>query len=313
MSENVKQHTLTLLGGNETELRVSAAMLRDAIDALIEGSAKAARFAKEGYSVRSGPKPSWLDTVCDIQIKSLSSGSAVLQIESPIIFKSEVDFFELETGETTEDQVTAIDYFGTFMAKVAHGKTDELSYDPALIDTCLKFVKVTESDNAYSGIRLAGLSGSHKTVELAKDDVVRFEVLRDSYPQPRGIRVACTLDTISASTSKVRLSLMDATKAIGIVSQYDINELVDSFGKEVAITGLAHFRPSGKLQWIDIEQIEPRSNKDEIFEIIPQATAPLTINSDSTDLCTDGVTAFYGQWPGDESDEEWLKAISEKA
>ena len=48
----MKKHKLTLMGGAHDELRVPAAVLRESIEALLEGARLATRFAVEGESVR---------------------------------------------------------------------------------------------------------------------------------------------------------------------------------------------------------------------------------------------------------------------
>ena len=67
------KHKLILLGDSHGELRVSAAALHETVGALLEGARQATRFIVEGESTRSGPRPTWLDAVCEIEITGLSA------------------------------------------------------------------------------------------------------------------------------------------------------------------------------------------------------------------------------------------------
>jgi hypothetical protein len=49
-------------------------------------------------------------------------------------------------------------------------------------------------------------------VEVAREDLPRIELLRDETPPPSAVRVAGTLDTISASSNTILLMLPDGHK-----------------------------------------------------------------------------------------------------
>ena len=89
----MNKHKLTLRGGPHDELRVSAAVLHEAVGALLEGARLATRFAVEGQSVRKGPRPAWLDAVCAVDIIGLSPGSAVIAMEAPTLQEADAARF----------------------------------------------------------------------------------------------------------------------------------------------------------------------------------------------------------------------------
>ena len=80
------------------------------------------------------------------------------------------------------------------------------------------------------------------------------------------------------------------------------------FGSRAVVSGVAQFRPSGKLLVIDVEHLGPARDGDAVFESAPKAvTRPV-----ASPLLQDesaGVSAFFGTWPGVESDEELLGAL----
>jgi hypothetical protein len=83
----------------------------------------------------------------------------------------------------------------------------------------------------------------------------------------------------------------------------------------VTISGVARFRPSGRLLLVDAEYLAPATPKDAIWERMPMAR-PGRASPVFTPMPQDpfsGVGAFFGIWPGSESDEELLRALAECA
>ena len=83
-------------------------------------------------------------------------------------------------------------------------------------------------------------------------------------------------------------------------------------GKDVAIEGLAMFRPSGKLLRIDADAIAAAVAKDAFFSKLPLASvgSDFAIASRSRP----GQLAYaslLGLIPGDESEEEFIHALEE--
>ncbi len=247
----MNQHKLTLMGGHHDELRVSAALLHEAMGALIDGARAATRFAVEGESLRKGTRPAWLDAACAFDITGLSAGSAVISMEAPTLrevdaarFGPDVQHSRFEENDQNIGEQTAVDLFGGVLAAVIEGHDDVMA-DRALLDTCIRFAKV--SGGGFEGLRLEGLCGRPKALEIMPTIVPQLELLRDKTPPPQAVRVAGTLDTISASRSDMLLKLKDGT------------------------------------------QVPARMG--------------------AKDLELSGVSAFFGTWPGDESDDQLLEAL----
>jgi hypothetical protein len=144
---------------------------------------------------------------------------------------------------------------------------------------------------------------------VRRDDVAKIELLRDETPGPKAVRVTGTLDTISATKSDVVLTLADGTAVAARLDAHDNEQLKTLFGSRVVVSGMAQFRPSGKLLVIDVEHLGPARDGDVVFESAPKATAGRPSASLLPQDETSGVSAFFGTWPGDESDEELLDAL----
>jgi len=138
--------------------------------------------------------------------------------------------------------------------------------------------------------------------QMAKDEnySVRAEVAGDpNIPLgPKAVRVTGTLDTISATKSDVVLTLADGTAVAARLDAHDNQQLKTLFGLRVVVSGMAQFSPSGKLLVIDVEHLGPARDGDavSVASLLPQDEAS-------------GVLAFFGTWPGDETDEDLLDAL----
>jgi hypothetical protein len=319
-----RKHTLTLLGGPPGEVRVSAEALIEAIAALIEGAQRAARLFVDGESMRPGPRPAWLDAACrGISITGLQAGSTVIPIEAPTLAEAAPEHFGPlapgslfdEPGAILDTAQSAVDLFGNVLATALGGDRDALVADRALLDACARFVRATAGRGDTRGVRLEGIAGRATPVEIVREDLPRIELLRDETPPPSAARVTGTLDTISASSSTILVMLPDGHKIQARFADPDPELLRSLFGKRVTLSGMARFRPSGRLLLVDAEYLAPATPHDAMWERMPMARpgraspvfTPVPQNPFS------GVGAFFGIWPGNESDDELLAALAESA
>jgi hypothetical protein len=199
-----------------------------------------------------------------------------------------------------------VDIFAGVLASVVQGDRDHVLADRALLDTCVRFARAAR--DGFDGVQLEGIAGLDAPLVVRRDDVAKIELLRDETPGPKAVRVTGTLDTISATKSDVVLTLADGTAVAARLDAHDNEQLKTLFGSRVVVSGMAQFRPSGKLLVLDVEHLGPARDGDVVFESAPKAAArpvaSLLPQAEGT-----GVSAFFGTWPGDESDEELLDAL----
>jgi len=314
----VKQHTITLQGG-PAGLRVPADVLVELVSALQEGALRAARFVVEGESVRKGPKPAWLDAVGRFDVTGLTQGSAVLQVEAPSLAEAMPERFGAaaqvalfaDPSRSVDTSQSAIDFFGTVLTSALREDREGLLADRPLLEACARLARAP--GRGFRSVTLGGIAGAGEPVELSSADVDKIELLRDETPAPRAVRVTGTLDTISVTKTDVVLRLADGTAVAARVERHDPEELRGLFAKRVVVAGFAQYRPSGKLLVIDAEHIGLATEGDALWEQPPAPrpvkTAPVAQLQPQDE--TSGVAAFFGTWPGEESDEELLAALSE--
>jgi hypothetical protein len=119
------------------------------------------------------------------------------------------------------------------------------------------------------------------------------------------------LDIIRMSSQGFELLLDDASRARGVLVEGDMAAIKPLCGTRVLVQGLAIYRPSGRLLRIDAGRIGPRDGLPNFWSVIPP---PRARTFDTWELLKpqgpgSGVSAFFGKWPGDESDAEWNAMI----
>ncbi len=310
----MNKHKLTLMGGLHGELRVPASVLLEAVGALVDGARLATRFVIEGESVRKGPRPAWLDAACDFEVTGLTLGSAVIAVDARSL--NEVDGARFGAGaqrslfSETDDRFgeqSAIDIFGQVLGSIVEGAREDVVADRALLDSCARFARV--SGGGFAGLRLEGLRGRSNPLVITPEVVPAIELLRDETPRPQAARVAGLLDTVSASRSDIVLVLKDGSRVPGRMEQHNLESLRTMLGKEVVVSGMAHYRPSGRLLLLDVEDLDAYRPEDSVFQRAPVPRRQRLGTDVAPPSDAGGVTSFFGTWPGDETDEELLAAL----
>jgi hypothetical protein len=89
------------------------------------------------------------------------------------------------------------------------------------------------------------------------------------------------------------------------------DDLQRHFGHEVTVLGKAVYRPSGTLLRLDASEILPTSAGKSAFSEIPLPfTSPRRLER-KLQSHKSGVSAFFGIWPGEETDDELMEALAE--
>lgn len=153
------------------------------------------------------------------------------------------------------------------LATALAGDRDTLVADRALLDSCARFARAA----GRAGVKLDGIAGRPGPVRVTREDLPRIEVLRDETPPPSAVRITGTLDTIAASSSTILLMLPDGHKIQARFEEPAPELLRALFGERVTLSGMARFRPSGRLLMVDAESLAPATPGDAVWERMPAA------------------------------------------
>jgi hypothetical protein len=143
-----------------------------------------------------------------------------------------------------------------------------------------------------------------KTVESARE-------LISEIPNPRRVRVKGTLDMVRFSTQSFGIKTADEQEVRGVLVEGDMELLKEFLNHEILVEGKAVYRPSGQVLRIDVEAFRSGKGEPDVWSEVPP---PLSRKRSRSSFQVrqgpgSGVPAFFGTWPGDESEEELLQAI----
>ena len=150
--------------------------------------------------------------------------------------------------------------------------------------------------------------------EFAEDEQKRPSIRSENQlSAPRQVKVAGRLDamTVSDCTFKLLTQQCPIKCLAKLVDQKTLSTLL---GKDILVSGTAHFSANGEVFTIETAQIKIATGND--LEIWGQVPTPLYRPFKPSDFkvpqgSDSGMSAIYGKWPGDETDEEILKALEE--
>jgi len=125
------------------------------------------------------------------------------------------------------------------------------------------------------------------------------------------VRIVGKMDMVRHSTRSFGLVLTGGEEVRGVLQEGDPDLLRAYFGKEITVFGKAVYRPSGSLLRVDAQEILDTTEGRAAFSVVPQAFIKAEKVERRVQGGKSGVVAFFGTWPGEETDEELLAALGE--
>lgn len=291
-------------------LSVSSPLLRR-----LESTAQpSVRMFLEGTSASAGAPPTWLIRASDIRTLGFSSkqGSSILHVKAPRLGEAVPQLFEQQslwpTPASPDD--TALQVMGRIAAAVRRQQLESDLYDRSLL----------KHYSAWSGLFKQGLrsvefpSANAQLESIGQIDqevASNAKTLSDRTPSPRQVRVVGTLDMVRHSTRSFGLVLDSGDEIRGVLTDGTSEMLQDHFGRQITVLGKAIYRPSGALLRLDASEILPSVEGREAFSKIPPALVRPYRPERLPQVSKGSVAAFFGSWPGKETDRELVAALEE--
>jgi hypothetical protein len=301
-------HRVALHGPQAADDRISGHLFRDLLDVLIEGSERALRFRIEGRSAPAGPRPAWLGRIADFSLLRVPElGASTAAIESkPLIETMPERFKQNELFDNLDPSKSPIELFEDGLEDAINGNGDSVLFDPALVKTFERFASLL--DQGLDDIEL--ING--RTLRIDRSAVERVSQLQRASPQPQRARVAGRLEAIRYSDCRFSLVLRDGETVQGTAVGPGQGALQSFFGKQVVVSGMAIFRPSGKPLRLDAESFSLATEQEEkIWSSLPKPLLGLRPPSAwrEEQRPKGDLKALLGKWPGDEEDDEVQSAL----
>ncbi len=301
----MSQTILHLTGPAARGVRVDALLLRELLDTLVDAVQQSVRLRTEGRSRAAGPAPAWLAQAAAFSVE-IQAGSTQLVLDAKALGDLVPErFAQVDLFQPLDPRMTCIDVFAAALDDALVGKADSDLFDDGLVDTLTRFGKVLEQNVDTFEIR------NGRTRSFNRQSVESLRQLRRSMPADQRVLVAGKLDLLKHSSRMFSLLVSSGELRGLIVSDPDFARLGQLLGQHVMVSGIAKFRPSGKVLRIEADRIELATGDTSPWEQAPQ---PLFAELDLRALRVpqgpkSGVAAIFGQWPGDETDEEFERAM----
>ena len=280
-------------------------MLRDLLDTLVDAVQQSVRVRAEGRSRAAGPPPAWLDRAATFTVE-IQPGSTQLVLDAPPLGDLVPNkFTQLDMFQPLDPRATCLDVFTDALDDALASKTDSDLYDDGLVETLTRFGRVLDQDVDSFEIR----NGRTRTFDRQSVDALRQ--LRRSIPSDQRVRLAGRLDLLKHSSRIFTLIMATGELRGVVVVDADFAKLGQLLGQRVIVSGSAKFRPSGKVLRVEAEQIVAAEGDTTPWEASPQ---PLFSHLETRALYVpqgpkSGVAAIFGQWPGDETDDDFESAV----
>lgn len=317
---NLVHHELRLQGPVGFRRGLPPALSGELLDRFQATAVGAVRMAFEGRSQgRRRARRSWLERAADVRLADLELGDeAVLHFEAPAfgdVAEGIYDQVELWPSRPSPSW-SAVDAVAAVIDDVAAAATDSDRFDRALLQRILGFRHVLLDEISAVKIEAKHRPERRKAGFTTVDQPI-IEHAREmtaETPRPREVRVVGLLDMLRRSTQAFALRLDDGEEIRGVLAEDDVSSITPLLGKRVITQGQAIFRPSGRLLRIDARAVLPGDGETGFWSKVPQPTSSPRARRSHRVAQTPrtGVNAFFGRWPGEESDEALLAMLHDR-
>ncbi len=304
IEQEIFLHTETSYG-EAVPLSLSSRLLQR-----LEATAKpSVRMALEGTSASVGATPAWLERCVDIRTVGFSErqGRSVLHLKAPKLGEAAPKLFEQDSlfPSIASPDDTALQILNKIAQEVRRENPGSDLYDSSLLRKFSQWKTLFEGQ--LKDIEFPDSLDSPFDISVAEN----AKVLSDQTPSPRQVRIVGKLDMVRHSTRSFELLLSSGEPVRGVLVDGTPELLQKHFGEEITILGKAIYRASGSLLRLDASEILTTTEGRNVFSTVPLPFASSRRIDGKLQTSKSGVTAFFGIWPGQETDSDLLAAVAE--
>jgi hypothetical protein len=275
------------------------------------------RMAFEGRSAGVGTPPDWLKRASDIRILGFAEdhGDTLLELEARTLGGAAPELYKQKKlwNDLPSPEETALHVMSRVISDIRRSVSDSALYDLPLLKVTHTLSSLFNRDLEF--IRLPQFPGDSQLSGVIDRSVPeRALELSTRTPNPRAVRIAGTVDMIRYSTRAFALKLQDGKEVHGVLENSELVQHLSQFlNKKAVVVGKAVYRPSGSLLRIDATYLEEAPQGSALFSRIPDPVSSTSVTSKGRpiDAAKSNVAAFFGIWPGEESDEQLLAALKD--
>ncbi|WP_143306514.1 hypothetical protein [Chitinophaga vietnamensis] len=305
------KYEIKLSGANEDNGKIELHRLVHLAQAITDIASGALRIRLTGISFASGRKNERISNAIKIHLADLKKGSTILQLECDT-FK---DTLAGQQGDVFNPGILDVLPEQTPMTLVIESFRHAINYqngtnylDKGLLKKLKSFEKIFCEENESI---IFSNQGSTPELQIKRSDIKRIQKLEESIPEPQEIIVNGIVDELKYSKSRVNIATEDGLVNGILNDALEPEEISKYWGKNLTISGKAHYQPNGRLSFIFIEKIFEPSEADKYFsKASKKETVEQQISRQQRQLKNSNhLGEIVGQWPGEEDIDEILKAL----
>jgi hypothetical protein len=312
------EHTITLHSPEPLRGRLPSVPFGKVLAQFGELAALSVRMRLEGISKGrrrgGGRRPDWLGAASDVRYLGHSgdgNGATVLAFEAPRIGEVVPDkLLQQELfAKTPSGNDTPLDLIADAVSAINSAERDSDLFDNHLLTAVARVGN--DLVPAFNSAAIAGDRIPRNKPVLA--DSRTFEqaaALKGSTPRSQMVRVLGVLDMIRFSTSAFALRVEEGDVPCVLLGG-EMDKLAELGHREILVQGKAIFRPSGNLLRVEVDHFESGEGQPDVWRRAPQARSCALAKSRTRiqQGPRTGVNAYFGTWPGTESEEEFIREI----
>ncbi|TAK43985.1 MAG: hypothetical protein EPO28_05380 [Saprospiraceae bacterium] len=304
------------------EIRIHGAPGDDgsiSLERLVDLAGSLQAIAKGALQIRLGGMSNWrgrmtlrLNNALEIRLRGLRQGSTILDLECDTFQETlagqQGDAFRPGILEKLPSMTPVGLVIESFQDALQTSPNEE-HLDKPLLQDLQRFKKLFLADEETITI---SNRGSIPALELRKQDLTKIQILEEQTPDPQSILVKGLVETLKYSKSKVTIQTSEGRVDAYLPGTLGPESISRYWGKEVTIAGTAHYRPSGRIAYIEIERIFEPDKGDEYFsrKKSSETTEQQFQRQLNEKQFKNNLDELVGQWPGDESFEDLLKQLT---
>ena len=308
------RYKIKIYGLKSPEGTMPMVALKEICSALMESSERALRLSIEGISLKRGTVPKWLKKSLQFTVTGITKGSTVLEIEAPTLEASAPEKVQQpDLWYTPPDpKDTALSLLSRSVLDATTEQMESDRYDRGVLESLLSFRPFLKDYAKEFDVDCASRkSDNFKINGPALDKISRIEA---KTPEPRAIILSGLFTLIEHPSRRFQLTLEDGRKLLGTAdpSHIDVEQMRALWGRKVTLKGMAAFKPSGVVHFIQAEMIKPFETGEELFLSRPQFKTPVELVKEvkRRGEIRGPLMEVWGKWPGEESIDEILISLN---
>lgn len=291
-------------------------LLSTIAEAILCSSERVLRLVVEGSSLKRGKSPKWLDNALNLEITGISKGSTVLNINAPTFQESMPDYFTQKKlwKPKLVPEDTAISLFSKSMSDIVKGNLESDLYDFNVLQSLNSFRNILKKH--ASELNITSAQKRADNCKISGDEIARIGEVKVKIPESRTVALSGFFNMIEHDHRRFQLKLNNEQNVDGYLDPkfIDIEDMRPLWGKRVTVKGRALFKPSGRIQSVDVQKVRVFEVGDEILGNFPQAQGQFKFSEEfiRKQNAQAALKKVWGKWPGEESMDEILEALSPK-